>query len=1215
MRNFKRLLAFVLAVILTVGTFSTVSAARAGEEKWYQNAINYLQNIGVDYISPSQAEMKITREEFVLWIAKIESHQLLDEAWDDEIWLGSDIGFSDVHPGEDKFAAIAYAHQSGFIMGEDDDGDGVYTFAPDRNIILGEVAAIIVRLMGYDDKVSYEGEENWAYNYMRAAQHYCNAFDATFLEETKHYDPYAEVTYGEAAYIIATIMNQTGSTVSCTADGIKLNTYFDTVESTNREGRYFVTAFGKEVLLQCVDCDETISVSETNFKALVRAALGMAADETLDVTDVLDVGSLVNVIKNKKTGKIEKITFESTDKFTTVLNTYLLQKTAEGLKLNDSVSDFYWSNIVVDENEEVKSAQLCFRGQIYTVTNGDDSDLVFYSKNMTGEKLSVKEAIGQLLTASEGCVYAVFSSVAEKAVYKEERNEYGQVINVIDTVKYDTVVIKEKECFVTDFHNDGKEFSFVIKTASGEIVNAFAPSAIKTGIIEKVSVYAEDGYYLVNIRLNDNTLMENIKLPATKADRMIEYTYAYKGSEKKYSYNLVQNFPMLDEAEEAIKAGIVSGTVNLSDATSLWLNDRCVQFAVGEGNEAVYLASAFEKVENTGFVSSASPVDGLENTFDVVITVLGVNGVYDVVEETVRARASSMFDLANYRVYAKIWNDSLLHPNAKSEGDRVEGETDLIYVNVCKDAMSRYLICNAAVSYKNDWIDMKGGHKLGEVVYKTEYTDKNSKGADTKMIVYVAEAIGYEPYYVRTAVKGSDQYTYTLKYARVELTNAYKLVSSGLMIDWKNLEVLIVGTVNGSDENPFVIYDPENADHVANYTEEDGYYITNAETVITIAGQKINIPVGAVLKVFNTEDIKFLKDSETNEYQYVNNDIRVDFTEAEKTTVTLYDLALSEESFANAWNTEVVFGVNDVEAKDIELNEQEANIVFGKDQAETDGVYIDVENEKISAYRVAEDAKVIFVIPSLDGFDCLILDYSDLAGKGVFAVEWNAKIVDNEITAIAMITDGMVFENAAIPEIRLPEATLPEEPETPVEPPVGPTYDIVDSIEGVELAEGCTIVYFNQFANLTAETVHNGKNYHLVIRIEGAVSIKGELQDSIICYELDMNSGNEEFGFNMNLEQLAGMVKGNFYVVKNGKIVEAADVVTAGKLMTKHTEVLVIEGQTVIRTETAGVYAAVENVTFVTVNSKGNLETTEGTLDGLTEIEYIAIGNTVYVIR
>jgi hypothetical protein len=440
MRNFKRALALVLAAILVVGTFATVSAARTSEEKWYQNAIDYLQDIGVDYISPSQAEMKITREQFVYWMAKIESHQLLDEAWDDEIWLGSEMKFADVKPGENKFAAIAYAHQSGFIIGEDDDGDGEYTFAPDRTIILGEVAAILVRMMGYEERVSYEnveGADNWAYNYMRAAQTYCNAFDAIFLEETKHYDPYAELTYGEAAYIVATIMNQTGApTTSRTADGIKLDDYFTpaVVETVGlREDRYFVISIGTEVVLQSVNGKDTITLSVAEFEALVRDALDMADDEAVNVADVLAIGSLVNVIKHKRTGNIVRITFESTNQFTTILNTYLLKKTEAGLRLDDIVPDFFWKDVVV-ENGEVKSAILSFAGVEYTITNDENSDIYFYSENMTGEKLTVAEAIANLKTAAEGCVYAVFSAAAENVTYREEINEYGQVINVIDVV-------------------------------------------------------------------------------------------------------------------------------------------------------------------------------------------------------------------------------------------------------------------------------------------------------------------------------------------------------------------------------------------------------------------------------------------------------------------------------------------------------------------------------------------------------------------------------------------------------------------------------------------------------------------------------------------------------------------------------------------------------------------------------------------------------------
>lgn len=1227
MRNFKRALALVLAAILVVGTFATVSAARTSEEKWYQNAIDYLQDIGVDYISPSQAEMKITREQFVYWMAKIESHQLLDEAWDDEIWLGSEMKFADVKPGENKFAAIAYAHQSGFIIGEDDDGDGEYTFAPDRTIILGEVAAILVRMMGYEERVSYEnveGADNWAYNYMRAAQTYCNAFDAIFLEETKHYDPYAELTYGEAAYIVATIMNQTGApTTSRTADGIKLDDYFTpaVVETVGlREDRYFVISIGTEVVLQSVNGKDTITLSVAEFEALVRDALDMADDEAVNVADVLAIGSLVNVIKHKRTGNIVRITFESTNQFTTILNTYLLKKTEAGLRLDDIVPDFFWKDVVV-ENGEVKSAILSFAGVEYTITNDENSDIYFYSENMTGEKLTVAEAIANLKTAAEGCVYAVFSAAAENVTYREEINEYGQVINVIDVVKYDTVVIKDSADFVSDFNNDGDEFSFVVKTPAGEIVNAFAPSPIKTGIIETVDVYAADGYYLVTIRYGEGEgETDTIKIPATKADRVIEYTYEAKGAEATYSYNIANNFPMLDEAAEAYEAGIVSGAINLTSATAIWLNDRCVKYAVGESDEAVYLASAFEEVENTGFVTSATVNEGKSNIFDVVITLVDENGVYDVIYETVRARASSMFDLANYKVYARIWSDSLLNPAAAANDTRVEGETDLIYVDVCRDAMSKYLLCSTGASLNDDWTDIYGGHKLGEIVYKTEFVDEDGDGLKERKIISVASAIGYEPYYARTLVEG--EYTYTLKYTRVVFVNDYQLVSYGLQIalELMRFQFTFGGQIeNGGDlvlgDEGFLMYDNIKDEDKANYTQEKGWYVFDKEVSFKKGNNTIVVPAGAVLKLEDNAEVVY-KTLENGEYDYEYNN---QYEEIEvKEQITLKDVVFSAEGLAKAWNAESVFGVNTVKAENITLNGLDATIVFGEE-----GIYIDVEADEVIAYRVAEGAEVVFVVPSKDGFDCIINNYSDLVGSGVFGVEWNAKVVDNEITAIAIITNGEVLE-AEIPEgVEVPEKTPseePEEPDTPVVPPVEPEEPVVeptviDFNDYIEIADDQTIVYFNGTPDLKADTIHDGDNVYFVVSIRGAVSIDGKYQDYIELYSFNMNSGDKDINFDLSIEEIVGTAMGSFSVVANGATVDNAAIVVDGKLNTKTAEVSVIDGKTVIATETANVYAAIETVTFITVNAKGNLEVSTGTIEGMTAIEYIAIGDTIYVIK
>lgn len=81
MKNFKRILALVIAIVMVVGTFASLSAAGS---KWYSEAVTFIEENGIAVIG-ANADKKITRNEFVLWVAKIESHQLSDTAWSEQI--------------------------------------------------------------------------------------------------------------------------------------------------------------------------------------------------------------------------------------------------------------------------------------------------------------------------------------------------------------------------------------------------------------------------------------------------------------------------------------------------------------------------------------------------------------------------------------------------------------------------------------------------------------------------------------------------------------------------------------------------------------------------------------------------------------------------------------------------------------------------------------------------------------------------------------------------------------------------------------------------------------------------------------------------------------------------------------------------------------------------------------------------------------------------
>lgn len=324
MKNFKRILALVIAVVMVAGTFASLSAAGS---KWYSEAVSYIEGKGIAVIG-ANADKKITRNEFVLWVAKIESHQPSDSAWNDQI---ANTTFSDVTDAHHK-AAIAYSARRNFIIGN---GDG--TFSPDKATTFAEACAVIVRMMGYENKVYDTSAEAWAFNYMQVANTYCHAIDSVFLKETDTYNPDYELTQGEAAYLLATIMNfnkkPTDADYSETSDGINLGEWFDLndnvgvvgkayyVKSINRvcngESMSTLLALGgqkgllytneldtaKDVVLLPTDGTAPLVIDGASFLKMLRISLNLNPERDIaneepeiNVFSYVDVGSIVNIV-------------------------------------------------------------------------------------------------------------------------------------------------------------------------------------------------------------------------------------------------------------------------------------------------------------------------------------------------------------------------------------------------------------------------------------------------------------------------------------------------------------------------------------------------------------------------------------------------------------------------------------------------------------------------------------------------------------------------------------------------------------------------------------------------------------------------------------------------------------------------------------------------------------------------------------------------------
>lgn len=336
MKNITRILALVLALVMVIGTFASVSAAGA---KWYDKAIKELRKYGIADLTRT-AESKVTRAEFALWIAKIDSAWVNDEWWEENV-LANVVVFKD-QADTDKAhrAAICYCYQRNLVTG---DGDGNYR--PESTITLAEASVIITRLMGYENDVPQNGDQ-WQYNWMYTANKYCRAFDATFMSKVDTVNPDHELTNGEAAYLVATILNflrVDGEDLRLTKKNEDLGKNLKPVSTSGdlvRVSEITMTSndilvdTSKDVTLTILSTGETITTTGVDFEKKVRVALGLKADRDLTVVDHFNLGDYVQkdtvLYATRKDGKLTAVALFANDSTKVEANSYLVKKAAPG---------------------------------------------------------------------------------------------------------------------------------------------------------------------------------------------------------------------------------------------------------------------------------------------------------------------------------------------------------------------------------------------------------------------------------------------------------------------------------------------------------------------------------------------------------------------------------------------------------------------------------------------------------------------------------------------------------------------------------------------------------------------------------------------------------------------------------------------------------------------------------------------------------------------
>lgn len=150
MKNFKRILALVLATMMVVACMVTVGAAdvvtTSATTKTYNAAsIDHLGKLGIfkGYTNgTSGADDNVTREQMALFTGRVITGKTTSNYWEN---YQNDTTFTDINNESAEYVgAIAYAYGEGIVVGKSD-----VRFDPKANVSYQDALTMVVRSLGY----------------------------------------------------------------------------------------------------------------------------------------------------------------------------------------------------------------------------------------------------------------------------------------------------------------------------------------------------------------------------------------------------------------------------------------------------------------------------------------------------------------------------------------------------------------------------------------------------------------------------------------------------------------------------------------------------------------------------------------------------------------------------------------------------------------------------------------------------------------------------------------------------------------------------------------------------------------------------------------------------------------------------------------------------------------------------------------------------------
>ena len=386
MRNFKKFLALVLAMLMVVSAAATVSAfSDVAEDNQYAAAIadlvekKIVNGVGDDKFNPDGA---VERYQMALMMARALDPDKTNEEWAEGMSIFTDV--------TEWYGAINYAYMNGIVT-----GIGNLQFAPHAGIRYQDALIMALRALGYTVDVS--GDPYWLAAYNQAAK-----IGLTKNVAVNKGDK--TLTRAETAQVIYNMLYTTpadgGATIAAKNFGeatIKNTTTF-VITATGAQsytGTSEAVADDKYVTIQELNADGTLG----DGMYVEFAKLGF--DEDVKADDV--IGYSVKLVNLKEDGKFDKAIAGTATTVLTTDSNVSISNDGKKVTIDNRV---YWltdsfekntikNEIIVKTNDgKVPTATLDNVSKLYYNKNGD---VVAQDGTVLALKQEVTAANGQTL--------------------------------------------------------------------------------------------------------------------------------------------------------------------------------------------------------------------------------------------------------------------------------------------------------------------------------------------------------------------------------------------------------------------------------------------------------------------------------------------------------------------------------------------------------------------------------------------------------------------------------------------------------------------------------------------------------------------------------------------------------------------------------------------------------------------------------------------------